>query len=288
MLILQVDRTVLPTPKAIPDVHGVEISAVSLPGEDASLGSLLLVLKDSSYADIFQSLVCDLVEVLALTETDGEAVNLFLNRIRKWQRFLEISQSEGLSDEAQQGLYGELWFLREQILPYSGACGVRYWNGGKRTPQDFQLPRGAVEVKTTLASSHPFLKIHGVRQLDETSVPRLLLCHLAMERKSHQGETLVAIVETIFLLLENCPDVRDHFDTLLLDAGYHNCHRDRYEECGYAVRRKEMYLVHGEFPRIRESEIRNGIGKIEYSIDVAVCRDFQVSFEEIATLLSVA
>jgi hypothetical protein len=59
-----------------------------------------------------------------------EAVATLLGQLVRWQKFLAASV-EGLSDEAQRGLWGELHCLRERLLPALGAAAVAGWKGGR-------------------------------------------------------------------------------------------------------------------------------------------------------------
>jgi hypothetical protein len=40
-------------------------------------------------------------------------------------------------------------------------------------------------------------------------------------------------------------------------------------------------MVRNQFPRIEESDIRNGVGDVKYSIIVSQCNEYQISEEDV-------
>ena len=59
-----------------------------------------------------------------------------------------------MSEERQQGLYGELLFLGE-CLDSQGVGAVSHWAGSEDETHDFYFGPHAVEVKTTSALTLP-------------------------------------------------------------------------------------------------------------------------------------
>jgi hypothetical protein len=164
--------------KAIyPTSSSFVVNRIALPQDGEEYGTLQLVLTNSRYQDIFTTLVQDIVTSLSLVAEGQYAVSAFIVRLKRWQAFLEKHTSEGLSTIAQQGLYGELWFLRQLVLPHLKLInGIRSWTGPKAAQQDFQFSRCAVEVKTTSAKQHQKLSIASERQLDDRAPPLIAGC----------------------------------------------------------------------------------------------------------------
>lgn len=65
-----------------------------------------------------------------------------------------------MSEERQQGLYGELLFLGE-CLDSQGVGAVSHWAGSEDETHDFYFGPHAVEVKTTSAQA-PILPVSAV------------------------------------------------------------------------------------------------------------------------------
>ncbi len=51
-------------------------------------------------------------------------------------------------------------------------------------------------------------------------------------------------------------------------------HKPIYQNTGYNIRQETIYRVEGEFPRIMENEIRDGVGDVKYSIVISDCLSY--------------
>ncbi|MCL1465506.1 PD-(D/E)XK motif protein [Argonema galeatum] len=269
-----------------PNSNCFEVRRVALQGDDDAHVTLQLVLINSRYSDIFTTLVQDIVDEISPIADEQNAVAAFFTRLRRWQAFLEKHSPEGLSQAEQQGLYGELWFLRQIVIPQIGSRqGVECWTGAKGTQQDFQFQHCAIEVKTTVAKQHQKLAISSERQLDDTGTGTLILLHLSLDARQNRGESLPDIVVSLRSLLENDPIAKEQLETLLFEVGYLEIHTPYYEQIGYTPREVNYFKVEGDFPRIIEADLRNGIGDVRYTISVAECRRFSIPELNVISLI---
>jgi Putative PD-(D/E)XK family member, (DUF4420) len=269
-----------------PSSSSFTVNRIVLPQDGKDYGTLQLVLTNPRDQDIFTTLVQDIVNVLSLIPEGKAAVSAFIVRLKRWQSFLEKHNPEGLSTIAQQGLYGELWFLRQLVLPYLGLfSGTRSWTGPRATQQDFQFSGCAVEVKTTSAKQHQKLTIASERQLDDTGTGTIVLLHLSLDVRQGQGETLPAIVANIRALVADDTLAKDELENCLFEVGYLDIHASRYEETAYSIREYNYFKVENDFPRIIESDLRNGVGDVRYTISVAECKRFSIPASEVITLI---
>lgn len=78
-------------------------------------------------------------------------------------------------------------------------------------------------------------------------------------------------------MLQDNISAQNLFNNKLLEAGYFDRHKYLYEEKCYQIRNENYYKIDGDFPRIKEQEIRNGIGDIKYSIILSQCMDYLIS-----------
>lgn len=284
IFLLRVPKVLLPREGTLPSLRGVETFAVALPPDEPAHASLGLILRETRYADVFTALVSDLSNHVARQPDDAGAVEAFLARLGKWQKFLE-SHSEGMGEEAQRGLYGELTFLHDHVLTRLGVEGVAAWTGAHRTPQDFQFPGCAVEVKTSSAKQLQTLRISNERQLDDTHLEALYLYHLSLEPLRGTGETLPDIVAALRSLLADGSIARTQFEDALIEVGYLDAHAPRYAVTGYSIREENVFRVGEGFPRLIESELHAGVGDVTYSISVAECQHFTVEFASLDEFL---
>ena len=209
----------------------------------------------------------------------------FLGQLARWQKFLSAS-FDGLSEEAQRGLWGELHFLREHLLPTIGAAAVNSWKGGERAHQDFQFESSAVEVKTTLAKQPQVVRITSERQLDDSAWDSLFLNVIALDVRDGSGETLPGIVASLRGKLATDAAALEQFEDELLMVGYLDAHVARYADRGYTVRAVGFFRVGPKFPSLVEADMPAGVGDANYALSVAACEPFRVKPDEVEAALA--
>jgi Putative PD-(D/E)XK family member, (DUF4420) len=163
--------------------------------------------------------------------------------------------------------------------------GFHCWTGPKGTQQDFQFSRCAIEVKTTSAKQHQKLAIASERQLDGTGAGTIVLLHLSLDVRQGQGETLTTMVANVRSLVAGDAIARDELENLLFEIGYLDIHANRYDNIGYTIREHNYFKVGTDFPKIIESDLRNGVGDVRYTISVAECKRFSIPESEVIALM---
>lgn len=228
---------------------------------------LLILLSSQQHKDVFSTLCEDLIYGISNVTGEDRIVKELLNRFEKWKSLFDKAGLQGLSSEEQRGLFGELYFLRKWISHSSDLqrC-TQSWLGPEKELRDFQLENWAVEVKTTHGNNHQKVHVSSERQLDTSTLITLLLYHLSLETQQQNGENLNQIIDSILELLDTDIAAQTQFRSKLLQGGYFIHHRPDYENIGYHVRQDTFYSVRNSFPRIEESDIRNGVGDVKYSI----------------------
>jgi hypothetical protein len=237
---------------------------------------VVIRLRVPGYSDVFSALGADLITTLGPASDESAAVRLFLSRLERWQRLLTNRGAEGLSLLEQRGLFGELVFLRDHLMPLvSPAAALDAWTGPLAKDQDFQLPTCSVECKVSVTGPDQEIHVSNVRQLDETASSNgsLFLFHLSLEERHLQGDSLVTLVEDVRRALAS---QADRFTDLLADAGYLDVHAVRYSQLGYVIKARRSFHVRDTFPRILERELRNGVGDVRYVIQLGACAPFEV------------
>jgi hypothetical protein len=281
-LLLRVPADSIPPKRQWPVIAGVEVTALTLAGH-VSFG---VVLRDPRFTDVFSALAEDLAR--RVEESSGapaEAVALLLGQLVRWQRFLAASTA-GLSPEAQRGLWGELKFLHDTLIPITeGGVAVLGWKGPVGAHQDFQYTSAWIEVKTTLAKQPQTVRIASERQLDDTHAPALFLHVLMLETHEGGPATLPALVAQLRAMLEPWPATREVFEDALLAARYLDSHAPRYVATGYAVRQADTFRVGAGFPRIIEANLPSGIGDANYQLSLAACTAFSAPISAITDAL---
>jgi len=285
LLVMPVGSVSAATLGNLPATRGIATTLVDDPGRGRMLQLALL---DERLCGIFTALVTDVVDVVAPCASVDAAVMAFIGRLERWQRLLQRAPTDSLGSEAQQGLYGELWFLRERIL--AGSVDrrrvVAAWTGPSRATQDYRFPLCAIEVKTTGMGEPQRMTIHGERQLEVTGTAELILFHLSLDvREGGSGESLVSMVASVRAALAEEPDAQDVLDDQLLEAGYAQVHEALYEKKRYTARDTHIFRVRDGFPRIVGSDLAPGVGDVRYSIAVSACMPFAVTRDVLDALV---
>jgi hypothetical protein len=261
----------LPNPEGISVVH-----------EPADLGiwQLKLTLSDNNQADIFGALCANLMEATrALGSTDqAGALAVILSRLRRWQSMLKAGRPALLPQAVQIGIFGELVFLRDVLIPIFGVtASVRGWRGPYGDEQDFAAGGKLIEIKTLRDTSDRRVKISSAEQLD-TSSGEIWLC---VQSVSEVDEGMDGDGESLFSLAAEVTDAADLESPALGDTIRSTFHEIGYEpRVEYAtplrqIRQRQYFEVSDEFPRIVPSSLPVGIRDVTYVLDVASLGAFE-------------
>lgn len=255
-----------------------DIKIETIPDErDKSKKFLLILLLNKQHKDIFSTLCEDLIFGVSKVKSESTLVEKLLERLAKWQSLFEKVGQQGLLDEAQRGLYGEVYFLRLFLsnLTNKNYC-VKSWLGPEKSVQDFQYSDWAIEVKTTHGNNHQKIHIASERQLDDSIIENIFLYHLSLDVRVGNGESLNALIDSVLESLNDITMAANLFKLKLLESGYYEIHRPLYEERGYTIRQENFYRVSGNFPRITESQIPIGVGDVKYSIVLSESEEWRI------------
>jgi hypothetical protein len=140
-------------------------------------------------------------------------------------------------------------------------------------------------VKTTSAKQHQKLAIASERQLNDMGAGVIVLLHLSLDVRQGQGETLPGIVASVRSFVAEDTIARDELENLLFEIGYLDIHAPRYDNISYSIREQNYFKVGADFPKIIESDLRNGVGDVRYSISVAECKHFSIPESEVIVLI---
>lgn len=258
-----------------------DIKIETLPDErDRSKKYLLIILLNKLHKDVFSTLCEDLIFGVSDVSTEQTLVEKLLERLAKWQSLFEKVGKQGLLDEAQRGLYGEIYLLRFLLSNISDKnyC-LKSWLGPEKSIQDFQYSNWAVEVKTTHGNNHQKIHITSERQLDDSIIEKIFLFHLSLDVRVGNGESLNILIDEVSELLNDNTLASNLFKLKLLESGYYDIHKPLYDERGYTIRQENIYRVTGNFPRITENQIPIGVGDVRYSIVLSESEEWRINHQ---------
>ena len=267
-----------------PKWRGISIDIAQLPvyGSDRYYVRFVQLPESEDY--IFEIVVEDLRQAVARLQSSENGINTIIDILTKWKRFFQSEKGLVMTDELQEGLYGELIFL-EKLLTSIGTSSVANWVGGVKETHDFYFGSNAVEVKTTSRKEPYSVQISSEYQLDVKDVAdRLFLYAVALRKSKQSGERLPEIVSRIRDRLIGDSSMKMRFDDMLLQYGY----KDGIEELyvtGFHIRDTYVYEVKGEFPQIIRTMLRPGVSKVTYELSLSQCTPYICSDEQLIRVL---
>ncbi len=271
----------------LPITGGLSVALVPpLEGVPTGQRSLAVELEDAQFADVFNVFGADLVDGISRCAKVAEAIVLLLRRLERWQEFLNKA-TDGLSSSEVVGLFGELWVLRDILMPIGGVGSIESWTGAQRAPQDFVVPSVcAIEVKTSVARMLSQIRIHGERQLDDVGLACLFLVCLRLELDDEKGEDLNHIVGELRRLTVGAPEFSILLDRRLIQAGWTERHSHRYAQRRFRVAQRRFFRVDSRFPRLLSGELALGISEVEYQVELKACSACECDQSELISTLT--
>lgn len=251
---------------------GVEIYVIE--------SELIIYLLDSSLKDIFSLFIQNILEDIADSLTENEAVTKTLNVVSKWKKLFATINFGGLSSEQQKGLIGELLFICHLLEDgKSPKTILDAWTGPDFNDKDFVFGSVGVEIKLT-SSKYPKLKITNEGQLDTQNLDELFLILYSVEDVKKNGFTLNSLIDLIRQKLKTNSDELAFFAERLLLVGYFKEDIDHYNKM-YSLKETYNFSVTEYFPKITKSLLPLGIYNTSYNIELSAAENFITEMEEI-------
>jgi len=275
---------------AFPCAHEIQLPATDLSDihvfivqtELSSDALLCITLENKELEDIFSTLCEDLI-LHVIEKPNKEKISaLVLLELHKWIMLFKKIFPRGVSQQLQQGLYGELYFLRKLLTSTSNRRAVlELWMGPEQAPHDFLRKNYAVEVKCSSHKLTSAVLISNVQQLDESYLEKLYLYHLVVKSVNDNGERLAEIIKSVKSLLRAEAGALAVYSLKLMQVGFQEDDIELYMKRGYTVLRENYFCVRDHFPRIKENELRIGITKLNYGINLDCCQEYIVKEKEL-------
>lgn len=220
--------------------------------------------------DLFTAMAEDIVRTLHRV-TDVRPANilrLLLDRIRAWQMFMDRCGDGVLGAEAEIGLLGEMVLFGELVdAGLTGLTVAEGWEGPRDGVHDFRWRSGAIEVKTSSAPAGSFpARVGSLDQLDDTKVGSLFLVALRVA-EAESGRTLPEWVDSVRGRLAGQEAALGTFNDRVLQGGYSDVHRDRYNR-RFVLRDLRVFPVDHALPRLTRSTVPRWITEAQYQMDL--------------------
>lgn len=207
---------------------------------------------------------------------ESKSLTVFCNKYLDWQKLLS-KISKALNDEVQQGLVGELYFLKNFLMPTLGEkMAIDMWMGPLYTIHDFTGETIWYEVKTLLRGKES-ISISSLEQLDTTNSNGELIV-ITFEKTNEidtEAMSIIRMVESIEEVLE--PACLYNFRKKLSNVGYNSeVINENFEEKFFRVLSCDQYLVEDMFPKITKRQVDSEIISARYELSLPALEAFKI------------
>ena len=273
-----------PDPVQFPKWHGISIDLAKLPvyGDERCYVRFIQLPESVDY--IFDIVVEDLRQAVEKTASIETCLPTILSILAKWKRFFQSERPLVMPDDMQEGLFGELIFLR-LMIENIGTKAVKSWVGSERETHDFYFLNHAVEVKTTSRKEPYSFQISSEYQLDESDVSGMLFLYAMALRKSKQsGMRIPELISAIRDELIGDVNMLDLFNDKILRYGFIDGTEELYT-LSFSIRDHYVFEIGDRFPRIIRSMFQQGVAKVSYEILASQCLPFCRTEEQLIHIL---
>ena len=275
LFILSVSKTV-----EIPELKNYRFKGVEIfPIELENAFELNIYLLDNDLKDIFSLFIQNVLEDIFGCVTENEALTKTLNVISKWKKLFDKINFNGLNNEQQKGLMGELLFLNYLLDNQKSATNIlNAWTGADFEDKDFTFGSVGIEAKFTSAKT-PKITISSERQLDTQNLKELFLILYTAEDVKENGFSLNSLIAQIQHKISNADELKLFNENLML-IGYFEDDKVHYNKM-YSMKKTFAFDVNSDFPKIVKSQISLSIYNVQYSIELSAIEKFIVNIETI-------
>lgn len=237
-------------------------------------------LLDQNDWDIFYSLCLDLLSVRHSAKDEATLLKMIHSRLKRWQQMFRKVKNNLLSLEEQRGLIGELNFLKNYLLPnFNYTEAMSFWRGPLDEAKDFGIGNTTVEVKSKLGTTSSKISISSLDQLEfKTEQAFLYVITINTSDDSEVSYDLNSLVQEVRKIIQDDLNSLEIYETLLNEIGYR--YLDEYSKVKYITLHESFYNVLGNFPKLLKSNIPEAIESVQYSINLNMCTEYNVTIED--------
>ncbi len=232
-------------------------------------GSFLHVISllQSNQEGIFLTLCGNILSTAIGTNSELAALKQIERRYKQWQQLFKRANDKLLSKEEQQGLLGELLFLKNLLekksQPYIAI--LKGWHGPEYDHKDFRYGDDWFEIKT-IKEGVTSIKITSVEQLDaETDGILVVYTLYTADKDTTNAKSLYKIYHELLKILQDDGDAMMMFINKMNMIGWED--RKEYDE-DYFTSRFTSYDVNDSFPRISLKKLPEQVEKVTYTLSL--------------------
>lgn len=257
-------------------IESTKMISVSYYKDNDNLNWLSFDLENNNYSNLFYTFCSDMVNSLSGLHNEEEEIEYLKQRFYNWKKMFQNISTKELSEEKEQGLYGELYFLYKYMIPKYGIDkSILSWAGPLKFNKDFSIDNAWYEIKTSSVSASS-IKITSINQLDSEEDGYLGVVKVEKMSPEYKGK-LSSILDLIQAIMEEVDSIQlqDNFLNKIIESGIgpeNNFGSRRFE-----TKNTIIYEVSEQFPRLTKENIRFvEIENASYTINLSGIDRFKV------------
>lgn len=243
-------------------------------------GELFLIVNCKDDWELFLSVCKDIISICTSYSSNEEMIIAVENRLKRWQTFLMQNVLVSLSFTMQMGLFAELYFLKNVLIPSRGVtAAITAWGGPEADKQDFSFADLVVEIKSYKTSRGPQVTISSSHQLFSNDKPLFLVAYGLTEAEN--GKSIADLISELDNLFSSeSVTIIQSFEQKLIEFGYMPglVYDVMYK---FVVDSERGFSVEKDFPKILPHQTPSEIVAINYTIDLQFCTSFELDVNNI-------
>ena len=240
---------------------------------------LVIELINIQFKDLFNDLALSIYHKVKDLIPAQQYTNEFILTFRKWVEFFGNRRTNSLSEEQIQGLFGELFILKQYLKKatlVSTNSILKSWKGLYDAAKDFEFELKDVEVKTKLETKH-IVNISSEFQLEKNDDKGLELLVVTVKIDRMNGKSIHDILIEIKKQIKECYGDLSIFYKALNQKGLTAENLKQYNNHRFKVLKAELFDAASEdFPKLSKSNIVNEISNLKYKLRVTHLDQFLI------------
>lgn len=257
-------------------IESTKMISVSYYKDNNNLNWLSFDLENNNYSNIFYTFCSDMVNSLSELNDEKKELDYLKSRFNNWKKMFQNITSKELSEEKEQGLFGELFFLYKYMIPkYGVEKSISCWAGPMKFNKDFSVDDTWYEVKTSSVNSTS-VKIPSISQLDSENAGFLSIIKVEKMSPEFNGKlsSVLLLIQAIMSDITSI-ELQDSFLNKIIEYGIGP--ENNYCSRRYDVKNTYIYKVSDEFPRLTKKSIRfNEIEDASYVLSISGLEKYKV------------
>lgn len=233
-------------------------------------------LEDNKFQNLFYTFCSDMVNSLSGLSDAKDELEYIKNRFYNWKKMFQNVTIKELSEEKEQGIFGELYFLYKYMIPKYGVdTSILSWAGPLKFNKDFSINDTWYEIKTSSVSSTN-IKITSLSQLDSENEGFLSIVKVEKMSQEFNGN-LSSVYNLIQLIMSQITTIKVQDDFLNKLVEYGLGPDNNFGSRQFDVKNVKLYLVNNKFPRLTKNEITyEEIDNVSYLLNLTGIEKYKV------------